>query len=484
MSTSSNVLTVSAADVTAEIVVLDGCLNRVARGVGRLQQDLAPGLYKIRVRVGPTVEEQLVSLDQPRTVEIAAAEFPSPIPYLGTSRTHEYHRDAAIEASRTPRDAFGSGGSVLIFAREWSGSHASSPPTGNPAEGLSFAGEDGKLLRAIPGRADLRTSGDPSAGWCADVDPGPYRVRLELSDGTIFERALFVSPSQQTQLFLLRTDYQLRDGKSERRADLAGGAVSISRQHTFKPDSARGRLAELARHALTQSRRVLSEALLQQILDEKAGDPMLGLLGAHLLLRDRPEDKASFNTVTDNLMRLLGPEHPDLRMLRLRRSVPLGEDTRLLSPPMLRASWDIAIAESEHSPEMIPAQTPISDIAANILPNAPWLMWRGRDSPGSATARPERPSAIEAVLKDYIDARARAAAQSTSTRASLPFLESPSAGLESLADAEPSSLRQSQPQSEPATAAESLSTEEKVELSRTLGLPWNMLEQQLKRLPR
>jgi hypothetical protein len=75
---SSNRLTVNAADASAEISVLDGCLNRVARGIGRLEQDLAPGLYKVRVRVGPTVEDELVSLDQDRTVTKSRPRFRPP----------------------------------------------------------------------------------------------------------------------------------------------------------------------------------------------------------------------------------------------------------------------------------------------------------------------------------------------------------------------------------------------------------------------
>ena len=71
MSRSSNTLTVSTAPL-AEISVLDGSMNTVARSVGGLTKELSPGLYKIRVRNGPGVEEELVSLDQDRSVEIKA----------------------------------------------------------------------------------------------------------------------------------------------------------------------------------------------------------------------------------------------------------------------------------------------------------------------------------------------------------------------------------------------------------------------------
>jgi hypothetical protein len=401
---SSNRLTVNAADASAEISVLDGCLNRVARGIGRLEQDLAPGLYKVRVRVGPTVEDELVSLDQDRTVTKKPTAFPSAIPLAGTSRTHEYHMGAAIDASRTPRDALGRGGSVMVFAREWTSPQAeASPQPANPADGLIFLSESESAGAVdIATRADLRTQGDASAGWRADVDPGPYRLRLTLSDGTAFERALYVSPGQQTQVFLMRADYALADGGVERRADLAGGGVVISPSQVFQPDDGRTRLAELARYALAQKRRALSDEVINDILDEKGEDPMLGLLGAHLLLRDEPENRSFFETVIRNLLRLLGPEHPDVHALRLRARPP-PPPAPLSSAPMLRASWDLA-AVDPHTAEVIPETGPTGVIATRILPSAPWLVWSAGAAAGTAQDRAE---VLLELLGDFMKARDR-----------------------------------------------------------------------------
>src|SRR5262249_48439001 len=134
MSSSNNTLTVEAADVAAEISVFDGSLNQVARSVGRLQKDLAPGICKVRVRAGPSFREQLVSLDQNRQVQVDSIPFASPIPLAGTSRSREYHQAAAVEASAKPRASFGSGASILVFAREWSAGKEKSQR--NPAEEL------------------------------------------------------------------------------------------------------------------------------------------------------------------------------------------------------------------------------------------------------------------------------------------------------------------------------------------------------------
>src|SRR5262249_44763011 len=215
MSTSDNTLTIEAADAAAEISVFDGGLNQVGRGVGRLQQALPRGIYKVRVRVGPSFQEQLVSLDQNRQIEVGAIAFASPIPLTGTSRSHEYHQAAAVDASRTVRATFGSGASVLVFAREWS--PAGDKSQSNPAAGLIFCNETGEHSEIIADKADTRTSGDASAGWRADVAPGAYRLKLEFSDGSGLERPLFATPGKQTQIFLLQRDQVLHDGKVERR---------------------------------------------------------------------------------------------------------------------------------------------------------------------------------------------------------------------------------------------------------------------------
>ena len=115
---SSKTLTVLAGDEVAEIVVIDGDQQTVAKGLVRLEQELPAGLYKVRVRVGPTLAEKLVSLDEDRQVQFPPADIPSPIPLERTARRNEAHSAAAIEASRKPLDDFGAGASILIFARE------------------------------------------------------------------------------------------------------------------------------------------------------------------------------------------------------------------------------------------------------------------------------------------------------------------------------------------------------------------------------
>jgi hypothetical protein len=460
---SSKTLTVLAEDEVAEITVLDGDQRTVAKGLVRLEQELPAGLYKVRVRVGPTLAEKLVSLDENRQVLFPPADIPSPIPLERTARRNEAHTAAAIEASQKPLDNFGTGASILIFTREPPRSESARPtsPQQNPATGLSLLTESGQILADIEQRATVQAEGHPYAGWRGNVNPGAYRLRLERKDGTAIERAIYVSPYTQVQVFLQVTDYLLNDGSTQRIADISGSAIVISPEQEFGPQRQRMRLAELARYALTQTRRILSDGLLGELLDEKFDDPMLGLLGAHLLLRDKPDDRQQFVIVMNNLLRLLGPDHPDVRALWRRRA---DGDTRvpleLESPPMLRRSWDVALEGGEgHSDALSEGPTSIAD---KILPDAPWLIWR--------TASADRPSTLEFALKDYLGARVRA--EKDRVDATRTVFNRVTSAVREFVTRSPA----------PTPAPTPLDAGEKADLIRTLGVPDKLLKSMLDRL--
>jgi len=446
MSRSSNTLTVSTAPL-AEISVLDGSMNTVARSVGGLTKELSPGLYKIRVRNGPGVEEELVSLDQDRSVEIKAPPFFSPIPLEGTTRSHEYHMQRAVDASRNPRLAFGEGSGLFVFCREWSKSGSGSSV--NPAGNLSLSDDAGNILSELGQSSIVESTNDASAAWCAKVAPGAYRLRLEMPGGTVTERALFASPGCQTQIFILLASPNSPDAGGPV-PDLAGGAVVISPRYSFDPQDRRTQLGEIARYALTQKRRVLTDELRHEIVDQKFDDPMLGLLGAHLVLRDEPENTVLFATVTNNLCRLVGQDHPDLRALCLRRATPLPQVPRYLeTPPMLRASWDIAVAASLEDPSSFSESGSVAEIADKIIPTGSWLVWRKDptvESVGESSASAS--SALVQSVAAYVAARARLEAAKRPNDPELPLLDD----------------------------------QDKAELARVLGIPGPMLETILRKI--
>ncbi len=347
MSPPEHILSVRADDRIAEIAVYDGNLNVISKGVAALNEKLPAGLYRVRIRVGSATDEKLAALDRDQTIEFGPVPFSSSIPLRNTGKTHEYQMAAARAACQAPQKTLGAGASIMVFAREWSPEGNKSE--GNPAAGLSLLDSNENLLAEIWKEADLRRNGDASAGWRADVDPGSYFLRLEFdnSDKTVWLRPIYVSRGHQIQIFCLVNDHIVEKGATVRRADLATAAIVISLNGSFDPDDRRVRLSELACYALTNSRSVLSQPLIDDLIAAKFENPMLGLFAAHLLLRDRPNDKLSFREVTDKLNGLLGPDHPDLQALWWQRETdnPTG-DGRLHVLPMLRASWNLAVERS------------------------------------------------------------------------------------------------------------------------------------------
>lgn len=468
MSPSSNTLTVSSGPL-AEISVLDGSMNVVAQSVGELSQELSPGLYKVRVRNGPAVEEELVSLDRNRAIDVKSPPIFSPIPLAGTTRTHEYHMAHAANASSNPSADLGAGSGLFVFCREWSADGTGSST--NPATGLSITDENGQQLADLELAAGVERFGDPSAAWCARVAPGAYRLRLTTPTGAVTERALFASPNLQTQIFVLLTP-ERSSPNGPRLPDITGGAIALSRSFSFDPQNRRIELGEIARYALTQKRRILTDELRREIVNVKFEDPMLGLLGAHLVLRDEPENVELFETVTRNLLMLLGPDHPDLRVLCLRRRTPLPVPRALDTPPMLRASWDLAVAVSIEDPNSFPESSAVLQIAEGILPTGAWLLWRREANEEAIAPTRGSSSAVTQSLEDYIAAKARLeAARLASNQSVIGHVSS------AVRNVIAHGINRVRGRSEPSRSKPPpLNADDRAELSRVLGIPAQLLD--------
>lgn len=400
-------LTISASDKTAEITVLDARQNSVLTGLGSVNATLPAGLYEMRTRLGPAMRDKVISLasDQSLFISEDDFQFPTPVPLVNTVRTRDYHQKAAVEASRmTPVD-LGSGATILIFARDWS---ADENTIGNPLLGLTLHDAAGKRVLDLTDGADFRQTGDVSAGNLVSVNPGAYRLRLTLADSTASERMIVAVAGWQTRIFMFR-----QDQGGDRRADLAGGAVVMAREgYMFNPTGKGERVAVLARYALVQ-RRPVADAVFHELFDLKFDDPILGLLAAHLLLRDEPDQRDFLDEVMTNLRSMLGPDHPDVMALNLRAMATVPADMALRTPPMLRASWDIVTAASVARPELIPDDDLFDSVQSAIEPSLPWLIWQVNDGVALSESRsfgfhpPEhRLAALKAFLVGHGDSAA------------------------------------------------------------------------------
>jgi hypothetical protein len=370
-------LTVKAEDDSAEVFIIDGRFKVVERGRSQMNVfSLTPGIYTVKVKVGTdSRSEHVVLLDKPETVKFARIEFPSAAPLVDTGRTHEYHIAASQNESKKVHVSIGSGSSIYVFVRDWRPTENSDTErkiNPRPQLGLQLLDSLGNVLVDIDKKSKFDPTRDPCAACNVQVNPGIYRLALHLKSGSVIEQTVVASSGWQTQVFMLQRNYG--KDRSDRRADLSGASILMSKTG-FRAADLDKRLVETARLGLIDTRQVLSETVINDILYGKFKNPMLGILGAHLLLLNKTVKMGLLRVVVTNLRRLLGNnQHPDVEALALR----LGEKTSFVfeQPPMLRRSWWHVVDATVDKKDLVPLNSTAAEAAERIWGEEPWLQWK------------------------------------------------------------------------------------------------------------
>jgi hypothetical protein len=377
-------LIVEGGSPSAEVFVIDGRYNLCAKGMERLEAELPAGLYKVKVRASTFIKEQPVELapeNSPLTIRFAPEElqFASAAPLPDTSTTHEYHRWAAEYYSKQPQVHLGTASEVFMFCRDIEPGR-----TDDPAAGLTLHKLDGAPVLNFSEAGQLYAGDEfraPSNACCAAVDPGGYLLRVDAGEAGQLEQTIVASAGWQTQVFLVRREYG--DGNPLYRANLNVAAILMNRiGHGFEPDRPDLRWAEMACQRLALGRTGAPDSMLQQMLDQKLDNPMLGIYGGHNLLRADEPDRRLVEDVYRNLLALIGP-HPDVLSL----GVWLGETGKqFLYPPMLRSSWKILVQRSVAEPDIIPAGSLGAQMATRVWGGGAWLVWDAQERTQSAAS--------------------------------------------------------------------------------------------------
>jgi hypothetical protein len=377
----------------AEVFLIDERLRLAARGVGKLKAQVPAGAYVVKVQIGADTVEQRVDLDRDRTLEFGR-ELPiaSPAPFTGTTRSHEFHQKAIAEQGGAAPLRHGAGARILLTARRWSSKDPppalSAPVSTSPARGVSLWTSRGKLVADLDevGRG-MRDTWDPCVTRAIEVDPGTYTLRWPAGHDGEAEQTLVAVRNWQTQVFLLRD----ASGGGDERLDIA---VLMARGG-FAPDNTMLRLAEEVRLALADERQIGSETVTQSVF-AKFDDPIMGLMGAHLMLLaheaeqragrraktggGRPSapvrfDKRLYDEVVENLLGLLGPAHPDVVALATQANAALLARCKPAAvPPMFWRSWPLLVDASYERPALLSAKAAWWRLA-ETFPTRPYLVW-------------------------------------------------------------------------------------------------------------
>ena len=295
---------------------------------------------------------------------------------------------------------------------------------------LSLCDAEGERLLEME-KVALPDIGEGRAWWAARtiaVKPGTYRLRLDLPGGETLEQVLVASRGWMTLVFLKRRYYPesgnqlpeapavgeagnarpLRGIRNPERffADLENASVlvNLNQQNAFRPSDQDARLTDLACQGLARGQQVLSNSILRETLAGKFRNPMLGILGGHLLLLERrsepdPRDERSaarilleymdgrmrqlfgpdvtFKTLVTNLRHIFNNEpHPDVEALGLLVDQPGPNGFIFKAPPMLHQSWRLIVDATAGSPGIVPGDSISARIALRVQNVKPWLLIR------------------------------------------------------------------------------------------------------------
>ena len=367
-------LRVSSSLHALEISVWDTSFKRVARGFGKLEEPLPPGTYEVEFRAGAEVRRVSVELRAGEgTHDVVAPQFAiaSAAPVEGASTSFETHRDPAIRASESLRQAPAGQGGLIVMVRTLRGQAADHlDPVGLAT--LSVVRPDGSDVDAEPG-GFTKTLDQGFAIWKGALPPGGYALRTT-REGRRRDQALWVAEGWQTLVFVPNTP----QGPAP---DLASIHMAPLREGWQQFESHVGLALELSLAALRDGRGVVPRDLLNLLLHAKFVNPMLGIVGGHTMLLQRQPDLELCAKVITNLDRLV-PGHPDVvalgarLQLREERSPAPPPPGGVVWPPMLLPGYGALLRLDADEPGVIADGSPAEQAAATLIVNGVWSAWQ------------------------------------------------------------------------------------------------------------
>lgn len=362
----------------SELFLVDGSLHLAANGVGQLEARVPPGAYKIRAICAGVQREELILVEPGAELDIAFR-----VEGVETTGPSASVLGAGADAFGEAVEALNRGSigdergmqAVFFFA-------SAAPDTGGSLfrgmrvfpwrqskEAISLSTKENRIVTAGTRRWEIARLNLVAGLHVLDLPVGERRMRIVLP----------VEVGAETHVSLRQRDRDHPAGRVGAGQDIAiqmrresglmlsdsDGAYQLKR---FVRMSDTLELEQSARVALADGRLVtLADQHIDRLLHLKFGDPVIGLIAAHLMFnaidlraeRTRREralgtlDGVAFSddlvkTTLRNLSSLMGqydadspmpPENPDLASLLLRAGRSWTKPFVLIVPPLLWRSW-------------------------------------------------------------------------------------------------------------------------------------------------
>jgi Caspase domain len=395
------VLTINPHQPTAEIFLIDQALRKQAQSRRILTAGFPFGVYKLKIRVGHTVTESIILLDQDldfSTVQgdragppaladplamlsVSSAAVTSAAPLPGTGLTHEVHWGVLEAWKIRARQPGGSqpdnpppAAEIRLLGRVWSGQQAISRQV-RPWQGTELLDSADQVIRALKDLPEQFADGDPYVEDQVPVEPGTYFVRYPHERDRTLAGALTVPEGWTVELFLLA----LPAGETGAGIRFNRMTVLMRRVGDSQRDVAFEQTLESARIAMVNERRILNREL-EEILVRNFHNPIAGILGGHLLLQEerrRPNPSSKLGLldgVVANLRTLVGDEHPDVEALSLYcPTTSLRATKPFQQPPLFVRSWELIVEASQTQPELLPFE--LWERVRAVIPVSGYFVW-------------------------------------------------------------------------------------------------------------
>lgn len=322
--------------------LLDQRLCRIDRRYGSFETRVRPGLYLVRCEAGGPTAERLMKVAAGQTVSVTFSRedvylMPSAAPVPGSASWREFYTDRMWHlAYGQPQIVLGSGARLVVFATRPDFGMRPDWQTGAPPvnwDGIRLLDRSGRLCCALPGddgrdEADRRVG---RAGLSVDLEPGGYFMEWTVAggDGRSALQAVWLSSGWITFVFAAAFG-----SSATPRRDCVSIHMAKMDQHAMHDDRESAPVngaAELALASLRTGRRQLQDSRLRTLMQAEFENPMLGLLGAHMLLQRSDPDRELFWEICIRLRGLLGA-HPDIDALELAGAERFGPPRSIHSP--------------------------------------------------------------------------------------------------------------------------------------------------------
>ncbi|MBA1148278.1 hypothetical protein H0Z60_14575 [Ectothiorhodospiraceae bacterium WFHF3C12] len=351
-------------------VILDQCTGQY-----ETVADVATGLYTVRVEGAGRMIERSMRVEGDTVIDVEIPKQFSPIPVRGASSTHEYYEyPAANLTQQFDGNTTGPIGETSAAAAELvviiRAANDRVAPDGDLGDGLLLTELDGSPLRPI------------NLDHCHREDNGFQGFRARLAPGTYFlyypgtpPRALTVQTfdGRQTQVFVTFWGRPILEEAGILLPEIGEG---------FYSEDEENRAADFAIRGLLNNRDWLPKEVMRNLLDGKFRNPMLGLLGAFVLLQRELPNWNLLATVAGNLENLI-PGSNDVQVLVRILAEEWGlanssapAELRPEAPPMLRAAAEHAIRISWGDADYISADGILGRMAPSLYADSAWNSWQ------------------------------------------------------------------------------------------------------------